>query len=99
MKAPRPLPSGSKATVRLTVTNKRRKGKRRIVSSLATACASAGFGGAQPRTAEIRELRAGRSRVVRLTVPVTPRADGKVCVQVQAAALSARAATTGRCVR
>ena len=73
MKAPRPLPSGSKATVRLTVTNKRRKGKRRIVSSLATACASTGFGGAQPRTAEIRELRAGRSRVVRLTVPVTPR--------------------------
>jgi hypothetical protein len=45
----------------------------------------------------IKELRAGRSRTVRLTVPVQRGVGGRACVRVAVNAASARGATARRC--
>jgi hypothetical protein len=98
MKAPRVLASGRRATVRIRVANQRRRRPSRVVSSLWNVRIIASAGGA-PRTVGVKELRARRSRTVRLTVPVPRRAAGRACVRVAVAADSARGATARRCAR
>jgi hypothetical protein len=96
--APRVSASGRRATVRVTVANLRRKRPTRVVSSLWDLDITATAGGL-PRTIEIKELRARRSRTLRLSLPVPRSARGKVCVQVAVTAASARGAGTRRCAR
>jgi hypothetical protein len=59
---------------------------------------TAGAGGPL-RSVRVKELRARRSRTLRLVVPVPPGAGGRVCVQVAVNATSARDASARRCVR
>ena len=96
--APRVLASGRRATVRVTVANQRRRRSDRVASSLWDLRITGGAG-STPRTIRFKELRAGRSRTVRLTVPVPRAARGRVCVRVAAGAASARGASARRCAR
>ena len=98
MKAPRVSPSGRRATVRITAANQRRPRPSRAASSLWDLRLTATAGG-PPRTVRVKELRARRSRTLRLTVPVPRRAGGRVCVQVAAIAPAARGAAARRCAR
>jgi hypothetical protein len=94
--APRVLASGRRATVRVTVANQRRRRSDRVASSLWDLRITGGAG-STPRTIRFKQLRAGRSRTVRLTVPVPLAARGRVCVHVAASAASARGASAQRC--
>jgi hypothetical protein len=96
VKAPRVLPSGRRARVRVTVRNTRSNRRGRLVSSLYD-LRIAGSAGGRTRAAGIKELRARRTRTVRLTVPVPADARGPVCVRVVAVAVSARSARARRC--
>jgi hypothetical protein len=98
MKAARMLTSGRRATVRITITNRRRARPSRVVSSLWDLRITASAGG-PPRTVRVKELRARRSRTVRVTVPVRRSARGRVCLRVAANATSARGASDRRCAR
>ena len=98
MTAPRVLASGRRASVRITVANLRRARPTRVVSSLWD-LRIAGTAGGPGRTIGVKELRARRSRTLRLTLPVPRRARGRVCVQVAANATSARGAGARRCAR
>jgi hypothetical protein len=98
MKAPRVLASGRRAAVRVTVTNRRRRRPSRVVSSLWDLRITGTAGGAL-RTVGFKELRAGRSRTVRLTLPARRNARGRVCVRIAANATSARGASARRCAR
>jgi hypothetical protein len=71
--APRVSASGRRATVPVTVANQRRRRPSRMASSLWDLRITGGAG-STPRTIGFKELRAGRSRTVRLTVPVPRRA-------------------------
>jgi hypothetical protein len=92
------LASGRRATVLVTVSNRRRARPSRVVSSLWNLRITGSAGGV-PRTVHVKELRARRSRTVRLTVPVPRRARGRVCVRIAANAASARGAGALRCAR
>jgi hypothetical protein len=95
---PRVLASGRRATVKATVLNTRRGRSGRVVSSLWDVRITGSAGGPL-RTAGFKELRARRTRTVRLTVRVPRRARGRVCVRVAADAASARGASARRCTR
>jgi hypothetical protein len=95
---PRVRASGDRATVVATVTNRRRRRPSRVVSSLWDLRIT-GSVGDQVRTTRFEELRAGRSRTVRLSLPARRTARGKVCVRVAANATSARGASARRCAR
>ena len=98
LSAPHVFASRRRATVRITVINRRRRRPSRVVSSLwhlrITATA-----GAAPRTAGLKELRAGRARTMRLNLNVPAGARGPVCVRMVAAADSGRPAGVRRCAR
>jgi hypothetical protein len=96
--APRVLASGRRATVLATVANQRRRRPSRVVSSLWDLRVTGSTGG-PGRSTGFKQLRAGRSRTVRLTVPVSRGARGRVCVRVVVHATSARGASARRCVR
>jgi hypothetical protein len=96
--APRVLAPGRRATVRVTVTNQRRRRPSRVVSSL-WQLRITGSAGRRVRTKGFKELRAGRSRTVRLTLPARRTARGRVCVRIAANATSARGASARRCAR
>jgi FG-GAP-like repeat len=96
--APRVSASGRRATVLVTVVNQRRRRPSRVVSSLWDLRVTGGASGSQ-RSVGFKRLRAGRSRTVRLTVPVPRRARERVCVRVAANAASARGAIARRCAR
>ena len=98
MRAPRVLASGRRASVLVTVANRRRARPSRVVSSLWDLRITGSAGGV-PRTVRVKELRARRSRTLRLIVPVPRRARGRVCMQVAATAASARGAGARRCAR
>jgi hypothetical protein len=98
MKAPRVLASGRRVAVRVTVANRRRRRPSRVVSSLWDLRIT-GTAGGPLRTVGFKELRAGRSRTVRLTVPARRNARGRVCVRIAANATSARGAGARRCAR
>ena len=98
MKKPRVRASGRRATVRITIANQRRPRPTRAASSLWDLRITGSSGG-PPRTVRVKELRARRSRTVRLTMPVPRSARGRVCVQVAATAPSARSAGARRCAR
>ena len=98
MKAPRALASGRRAQVLVTVVNRRRARPSRVVSSLWNLRITGGAGG-RLRTVHLKELRARRSRTVRLTVPVPLRDRGRICVQIGANADSARGVGARRCAR
>ena len=98
MQAPRVVASGRRATVLVTVANQRRRRPSRVVSSLWD-LRIAGSAGGPARTVRVKELRARRSRTVRLMVPLPRSARGRVCVQVAANAPSARGDSARRCAR
>jgi hypothetical protein len=97
MGAPRLTASGRRATVRVTVGNRRRRGSSRVVSSLWDLRLRADAG-RRARLVRAEELRARRTRTVRLRVPVARDARGRRCVRVTVTATSARAASARRCV-
>jgi hypothetical protein len=92
------LTPGRRASALVTVTNRRPKRPTRVVSSL-WHLRITGIAGGRPRTIGLRELRARRSRTVRLRLPVPRAARRQLCVQVTAGADSARPAHARRCVR
>ncbi len=94
----RVTPSGDSVTTVVSVTNRRGTRPRRVVSSLWNVRVTGSAGGG-PRSVRVAELRRGRTRTVRLTLPVSRRAGGRICVQVNAGADSARGATSRRCAR
>jgi hypothetical protein len=98
LRAPHVLPGGRRAAVRVTVTNRRRARPSRVVSSLWDLRIT-GRAGGRLRTTGLHELRAGRSRTVRLTVPVPRHARGRACVRVSAKAPGARGAVARSCAR
>jgi hypothetical protein len=95
---PRMLASGRRATVLVTVTNRRRRRSSRVISSLWDLRITGSAGGPS-RTIGLKELRARRSRSVRLTLRVPRRAGERACLRVTAGAASARGATARRCTR
>ena len=98
MQPPVAAASGRRAIVLVTVTNRRRSPSGRAVSSLWNLRITGTAGG--PRgTVRRRELRAGRSRTIRLALTVPTTARGRVCVRVSAAADSARTDSARRCAR
>jgi hypothetical protein len=98
MDAPRLSASGRRATVRVTITNRRRARPTRAASSLSNLRITGSAGGS-PQTVAVEDVAAGRSRTVRLTVRVPRRAAGRACVRVEADADSARGAAATRCAR
>jgi hypothetical protein len=96
VRAPRLRSSGRRAMVLVTVTNQRRSRPGRVVSSMWNVRIAA-TAGARPHIIHLKELRAGRSRTVRLTVAVSRRARRRVCVQVVVKADSARGVSAQRC--
>jgi hypothetical protein len=98
MQPPHVLASERRAIVFVTVANQRRARPSRVVSSLWDLRITGSAGGPL-RSIRVKELRARRSRTLRLVVPVPAGAGGRVCVQVAVNATSARDASTRRCVR
>jgi hypothetical protein len=98
LQTPRVLAAGRRATALVTVTNRRRARPSRVVSSLWHLRITADAGGA-PQTVRVKELRAHRSRTLRLTVPVPRTAGRRACLQITAGAESARPAGARRCAR
>ena len=96
--APQVLAPGRRATVLVTVTNQRQRRPSRTVSSL-WQLRITGSAGPELRTKAFNELRAGRSRTVRLTLPARRTARGRVCVRITANATSARGTSARRCAR
>jgi hypothetical protein len=82
----------------VTVTNRRRRRSSRVVSSLWDLRIT-GSVGPRVRTIRFKELRAGRSRTVRLRLPARRTARGRVCVRIAANATSARGARARRCTQ
>lgn len=98
MQPPVAAASGRRAIVLVTVTNRRRSRSGRAVSSLWNLRITGTAGGPR-RTVRRRELRAGRSRTIRLALTVPTTARPTVCVRVSAAADSARTDSARRCAR
>ena len=98
LQSPRAQASGRRATVRVTLANQRPVRPGRDVSSLWHVRVTASAGG-PPRIIGYKELRAGRSRTVRVTVRMPRGARRRACVRVAATAHSARPAIARRCVR
>ena len=96
--APRILASGRQATVLVTVTNRRRARPSRVVSSL-WHLRITGTAGGPTHTISLKQLRARRSRTLRLSLRVPRATRRRVCVQVAAGADSARPTSARRCVR
>ncbi len=97
LSAPRLVDSGRRATVRVTVVNQRRRRPSRVISSLWNVRITDTAGGPF-RAIAFKELRAQRSRTVRVTV--TPTVARRVaCVRVAVNADSARGVSTQRCVQ
>jgi hypothetical protein len=96
--AARLVDSGRRATVRVTVVNQRRRRPSRVISSVWNVRITATAGGPF-HTVGFKELRARRSRSVRLTVAVPALARRGSCVRVAVNADSARGVSTQRCVR
>jgi hypothetical protein len=97
MRAPELTASGRRATVRVTVGNLRRRESSRVVTSLWDVRLLADAG-RRLRVVRVEELRARRTRTIRLRLPVARDARGRLCVRVTATATSARAASARRCV-
>ena len=95
---PRLVDSGRRATVRVTVANQRGRRPSRVISSLWNVRITATAGGPL-HTIAFKELRARRSRSVRVTVAVPALARRVACVRVAVNADSARGVSTQRCVQ
>ena len=98
LRTPDVLTTGRRATVLVTVTNRRRARPSRVESSL-WHLRITGTAGGPAQTVRAKELRARRSRTVRLRLPVPDAARRRLCVRVTAGADSARPASARRCVR
>ena len=98
LQTPRVLTAGGRASVLVTVTNRRRARPSRVVSSL-WHLRITGTAGGRPQTLGVNELRARRSRTLRLTLPVPGAARRRACVRLTVGADSAHPATARRCVR
>ena len=98
LRTPRVLTTGRRATVLVTVTNRRRARPSRVESSL-WHLRITGTAGGPAQTVRAKELRARRSRTLRLRLPVPDAVGRRLCVRVTAGADSARPAHARRCVR
>ena len=98
LQAPRVSASGRRMTILVTVANRRRGRSGRIASSLWNLRIIASAGG-RSHTVHVNELRARRARTLRFRVRVPRHAGRRTCVQVTAAADSARPAGARRCAR
>jgi hypothetical protein len=96
LQTPLVLTPGHRATVLVTVTNRRRARPSRVVSSL-WHLRITGTAGARPNTIGLNELRARRSRTLRLSLSVPRATRRRACVQVAVGADSARPASAQRC--
>jgi hypothetical protein len=92
------LKVGRRASVLVTVANRRRPRPSRVASSLWHVRVTGAAGG-PARTVRFRELRAHRTRALRLAVRVPGSARRRICVRVTARATSARSASARRCAR
>jgi hypothetical protein len=98
VRAPLARASGRRASILVTVTDRRQPRSGRVVSSLWNLRIT-GTAGGPLHTIRLKELRARHSRTVRLTLSVPASARGQVCVRVTASADSARPANARRCAR
>jgi len=107
LRGPRRVEPGSSARYVARVRNRRRAGGDRLLSSLWDVTLASGASGASrvtrmaggPRPTRIRELRAGRSRRLVITVRVPRAAKGRFCTSAVATAPGARADGARACTR